>query len=512
MREARRSSIAGAITPRTMDRMVALSRTERTTAVTHLHASVEHLANDRERRVGGVNEWAVIREESRFTSKRFRALLDLVSRPGATNAIHIGKILAAGVLLAPRRPAYVACAANAYLAGASFLLGPRHHYGADGSDHVSFMVQTTCAVARALSHRPRVVDAALWSVALQLTVSYAVSGWVKLAGDMWRQDRAVVGVMRTRTYGQRHIWKLLTDHPALNTVIGRSTLALECGFPLVYVAGGRLARPALLGMTGLHLGIAGSMGLGRFVTAFLAMQPAVLYTAVRDPRPVSEGGRSDLVPTITGILGIGAFGFLGVRAAIRRRAVVTPAADERILETSTGSRLRYLVSGRTDPNAPVIVFENGLLSTAHFWHWIAEGLSDQATVVTYHRAGYASSLTGRRGRPIADLDRDLQELCGHVGSGRRVVVVGHSLGGYLAHRLAARRPDLVSAVVVVDSTHPLELERSAQQRVGNEALVPNLRLSAVSIGLGLGDLLDPAAWHAQLPTSVAEQADLHYPG
>lgn len=49
------------------------------------------------------------------------------------------------------------------------------------------------------------------------------------------------------------------------------------------------------------------------------------------------------------------------------------------------------------------------------------------------------------------LTDDLAHLCRSIGA-PRVVAVGHSLGGALAVRLAASRPDMVAGVVALDST------------------------------------------------------------
>ncbi len=62
---------------------------------------------------------------------------------------------------------------------------------------------------------------------------------------------------------------------------------------------------------------------------------------------------------------------------------------------------------------------------------------------------------GRSDRPQAPFDfktltADLSQVCKELGL-RQVVAVGHSLGGCVAVRLAAFRPDLVAAVAALDS-------------------------------------------------------------
>lgn len=52
----------------------------------------------------------------------------------------------------------------------------------------------------------------------------------------------------------------------------------------------------------------------------------------------------------------------------------------------------------------------------------------------------------------ADYVADIEALISTSYPGQKFVLIGHSMGGQLAARLAAKRPDLVSAVVSVDGT------------------------------------------------------------
>ena len=489
----------------------ALERMERINAVTHLMASAEHLARPEYRRQGGLNHWLISRESAAFRSAPARRVLEVVGDPRMTNALHALRVVTAAASVLPGGGRKRRLAADATLAATSLVLHPRHHYGTDGSDQVAFLVQAVAAAARS-SSQPAVADAALWAVGVQAAMSYTVSGWAKVAGTTWRGGTALEGVTRTMTYGDEWTWKLTKRYPAAAKLLGGGVLALECAGPLAYAGRGRLAQPYVLGVTALHLGIARTMALGRFVPAFLSMHPAMLYTARRRSATLADptGERSDLLPKLLGVAAAG----LGTAAVLQRRSVrrtvLAGRGDEQVLTTRDGTRLTYRRTGRVgEPGVPVILLEHALLATPEHWEWVATELGRHAEVVTYSRAGYG---------PSGDSDvRSLGVLAGHgaelvaaVADGRPVVVVGHSLGGYLAMRVAERDPERVRAVVLVDSSHPQELERSARQKAGAESLTQTFAMLCRSLEFGLGPLLEVPDWVLTLPEAARRTALAQY--
>lgn len=474
----------------------ALAVLERVSALTHVTGSAEQLANHRERLTGGVNDWSVTRASMAYRSPILRAVSDLAARPVATNVLHASRLAAGALLVSPYGSNSTRSMASAVCLGVHTVVAPRHYYGADGSDHVAWMSQALSLVSRASRQDAKVGDAVLWLASMQAVMSYAVSGWVKLAGDKWRRGEALGGIMRTRIYGNRHAYQLLRRYPWLGRVAGAATLALECSYPLVYAGRGHLARPYMLASASMHLSIAGLMGLGRFVTAFLSLYGALAYTV--QPRTAGGDARDDRLPRATTVAAVGMLTGLAGAGLVRRQHVLRPRPDEHALHSSTGAELRYRRHAGAVAKGPVFVLENGLMAPSGFWGWTVQELSALGDVITYHRAGYGASRPGEGSRGFQELVADLESLVSGV-SKRPVVLVGHSIGGYLAHQLTHARPDLISAVVLVDSAHPAELRRSPQQRLGAETLVPSLRLTHASLLLGLGPLLEPPTWSYQIP-------------
>jgi pimeloyl-ACP methyl ester carboxylesterase len=482
---------------------------ERLAAVTHLVASLEYLVRDRDRRWGGFNNWAVSRRNFPVRFRLVGGVLDALAGRRLTVAMHLTRIAAALSFVAPagRRRRL---AADAVLAGTTLSLYPRHHYGTDGSDQVAFLVQTAATAARAGQRRPRVVDACLWYVALQSVLSYAVSGWVKLASPTWRSGTALVAITRTLTYGDRAAWELLHRHPRMSRVLGVVVLTMECSFPAVFLARGRFAPLIAATATVFHLGNARIMGLGRFVWSFVSMHPAVLYASGPQALGTRTGGnverRDDTFPLICGLL-VSTSLAVGLIAQYRRRPLVARAQNDRQeLETTAGNVLSFRLAGPPQAAGPVIILESGLLSTIEHWEWVVRGLTGRS-VATYERAGYGCSTYARGGEfRLAMAVRDLVELIDHVAPDRSVVLVGHSLGGWLALLAASERADRVQAVVLLDSSHPAELQRSSRQAQGEEALSSSVALMPVSLRLGLGLLVKRPEWVDRMPESVRPRA------
>ncbi len=110
-------------------------------------------------------------------------------------------------------------------------------------------------------------------------------------------------------------------------------------------------------------------------------------------------------------------------------------------------RLATVVSG----SGPPIVFLHGIGSTSETWFAVTERLSPDYTTVRIDLLGHGASPVPEaaaeytRDRALEDLDEILETLDGPA------VLVGHSLGGYLALAHAATRPNVARGIVVLNT-------------------------------------------------------------
>jgi pimeloyl-ACP methyl ester carboxylesterase len=120
--------------------------------------------------------------------------------------------------------------------------------------------------------------------------------------------------------------------------------------------------------------------------------------------------------------------------------------DERWVQ-GDGVRLRVRAWPGRDPGALLV---HGLASSSHIWDLVAPKLSGAGMrAVAYDQRGH-----GRSGKPSSGygFDRTSADAAAVVRSLRLrgVVAVGHSWGANVVLELAARRPRLLSAAVLID--------------------------------------------------------------
>ena len=116
------------------------------------------------------------------------------------------------------------------------------------------------------------------------------------------------------------------------------------------------------------------------------------------------------------------------------------------------------------PDAPAIVFVHATRLTGGMWAAQVADLSDTYRVITLDLPGHGTSATQRF---TLDAAADSVARVIDEGAGGRAVVVGLSLGGYVATHLAARSPERVRGLVLAGtSTEPAGLRAAPYRALG----------------------------------------------
>ncbi|MFP3582621.1 alpha/beta hydrolase [Paraburkholderia sp. SIMBA_055] len=98
-----------------------------------------------------------------------------------------------------------------------------------------------------------------------------------------------------------------------------------------------------------------------------------------------------------------------------------------------------------------VMFLHGWTCDSHDWSWQLPLFESRYRVVAVDLRGHGrSELMPPGAYTPANYVADIEAFIATRYPGQKFVLVGHSMGGQIAARLAAKRPDLVSAVVSVD--------------------------------------------------------------
>jgi len=121
-----------------------------------------------------------------------------------------------------------------------------------------------------------------------------------------------------------------------------------------------------------------------------------------------------------------------------------------------GRRLSIRIAGS---GRPTVVLEAHLGGSKWVWKKIWREVARFTTVCVYDRAGLGESEPGPR--TPHNMVEDLHRLLKRSQVAPPYILVGFSFGGLIAQVFARRHPELVSGMVLVDSTSPDQFSRIA---------------------------------------------------
>jgi pimeloyl-ACP methyl ester carboxylesterase len=159
-------------------------------------------------------------------------------------------------------------------------------------------------------------------------------------------------------------------------------------------------------------------------------------------------------------------------------------------------------------DGPHVIFLHGLSGSSRWWSRNVEGLSTRYRIYAVDLAGFGGSRRLRRFR-LEEAVTLLVEWLDNVGI-ETAAVVGHSMGGLVAARLAVEAPERVARLVLVDAAF-LSFDPGMAKRasglvravgISSADLVrlvarDSLRADPISLGLATIDLLK-SDWRSTL--------------
>lgn len=135
----------------------------------------------------------------------------------------------------------------------------------------------------------------------------------------------------------------------------------------------------------------------------------------------------------------------------------TPEYQETTVDLETHKLMTYTVSKKTKY---LVVFESGHGNDHTSWY--STGKSSEilsisnflnSDVLLYDRAGYGKSGFNTEPRDINKLRTELEKVIDQFANNRKVILVGHSLGGLIIRDYAIKNPSKVGGLLFVDATH-----------------------------------------------------------
>ncbi|AZO74525.1 MAG: 3-oxoadipate enol-lactonase [Mesorhizobium sp.] len=143
-----------------------------------------------------------------------------------------------------------------------------------------------------------------------------------------------------------------------------------------------------------------------------------------------------------------------------------------------GVTLHYRSIEATGTSRPII-FINSLGTDFRIWDDVVARLAGEMPMLVYDKRGHGLSDIGGGVRSIDDHADDLSALIDHFGFDK-VILFGLSVGGMVAQRLHARRPEIVEALILSDTAHKIGTDESWNSRI---ATVERDGIEAIADGI-----------------------------
>lgn len=144
-----------------------------------------------------------------------------------------------------------------------------------GSDRMGLLM-LSCLLLVHVAPTPRWQEIAFGYLALQLVLSYVISGWVKVVNPEWRSGRALCDVFQYSAYPVSESLRAWANSPRLLWAMSWWVMGFELLFPLALLSLPSLVV-ALVITASFHFANACLFGLNRFFWIWVAAYPSIIW-------------------------------------------------------------------------------------------------------------------------------------------------------------------------------------------------------------------------------------------
>lgn len=110
-----------------------------------------------------------------------------------------------------------------------------------------------------------------------------------------------------------------------------------------------------------------------------------------------------------------------------------------------------------------IIFSHGLLWSGWMFRLQVEALKPYYRVITYDHRGQGRTEGPKTGYDIDSLYEDAVDIIKQLNNGQAVHFAGLSMGGYVGQRLAARNPELIKSLILLETSADEEPKENIKQ-------------------------------------------------
>jgi pimeloyl-ACP methyl ester carboxylesterase len=245
----------------------------------------------------------------------------------------------------------------------------------------------------------------------------------------------VLAVAAVRDMARRHGWERMA-------ALGRVLVPV----PAASAACDALENAGLLLALGDHGGAAAPVLATAFAVAkFVLIEVAFLYVVVALVRRAWERRRA-LTAAVLALLGLLVAGTVAVGVPAQRETeAARPGGDGQVLRLPGGDL--YVEDSGPRGDAAIVLI-HGYTGSTRWWSRVTPALARDHRTVNVDLLGHGRSEKPREGYEMENQARLVLAALGRLGV-RRAVVVGHSMGGWVALSMAEQDPRLVRGVATI---------------------------------------------------------------